>query len=208
MARTGIDKTQVFEAASSLAEEGTRPTVQALRERIGSGSYSTISAHLAEWKAGNATPVNQNIPPIPDGVQSAFARIWATAAKAAQDELAQQREAFELLRREMDIERADMTAEIKRLEGAMEEQARKGEKLAAACDELKREGQSRAEALTALKIENTRLEEQRNAAQNRGDELKGQLEALQAELAATVKASRAEASKPPIRKPKAQQPQG
>ena len=207
MARTGIDKTQVFEAASALAEEGTRPTVQTLRERIGSGSYSTISAHLAEWKAQHATPVNQNIPPIPAGVQAAFTRIWATAAKAAADALEQQREAFELLRREMDIERADMAAEIKRLETAMEEQARKGEKQAAEVDELKREGQSRAEELTALKIENTRLEEQRKAAQERGDEIKGQFDTLQAELATAVKVSRKGASKPPTRKPKVQQPE-
>ena len=206
MARTGIDKQQVFEAASSLAEEGTRPTVQTLRERIGSGSYSTISAHLAEWKAERATPVNQNIPPIPDGVQAAFARIWATAAKAAQDALEQQRETFEVMRREMDIERADMVAEIKHLEASIEDQARKGQTLAAEVDELRREGQSRAEEVTALKIENTRLEEQRRAAQARGDEIKGQLEALQAELASVVKDSRRKESSRSPRKPKAQPP--
>lgn len=208
MARTGIDKPQVFEAAAALSEEGTRPTVQALRERIGSGSYSTISAHLAEWKAQHARPVNENIPPIPEGVQSAFARVWATAAKAAQDTLAQQREAFEVLRREMDSERADMAAEIKRLEAVLEEQARSGEKLTAEVDALKRDGQGRAEEVTALKIENTRLEEQRKAAQSRGDELKGQLDTLQAELASAVKASRAAAGKAPARKPKGQQPEG
>jgi hypothetical protein len=46
MARQGISKEQVYTAAAELREEGTAPTVQAVRERIGSGSFSTINTHL------------------------------------------------------------------------------------------------------------------------------------------------------------------
>ena len=83
MARQGISKEQVYEAAAALREEGISPTVQAVRERIGSGSFSTISGHLADWKAEHAAQGPADIPPIPEKVQAAFAQIWATAARSA-----------------------------------------------------------------------------------------------------------------------------
>ncbi len=47
MARLGISEEQVFTAAKELSEEGIAPTVQAVRKRIGSGSFSTINKHLS-----------------------------------------------------------------------------------------------------------------------------------------------------------------
>ena len=116
MARSGITKEQVFETAAALAEEGTRPTVNNIRERLGSGSYSTITAHLAAWREDSAAVVAPAPSDIPEAVQSSFGRVWALANKAARDELETQREAFENLRREMDTERGELLAEIARLE--------------------------------------------------------------------------------------------
>jgi SOS-response transcriptional repressor LexA len=121
MARQGISKEQVYTAASELREEGITPTVQAVRERIGSGSFSTISAHLAEWKAENAAQAPADIPAMPEKVQTAFQQIWATAARSAQEDVETQREALEAMRREMDKERAAMAEEIERLEKDLEE---------------------------------------------------------------------------------------
>lgn len=75
MARQGISKAQVYTAAAELREEGIAPTVQAVRERIGSGSYSTINTHLADWKAENAAQAVADIPAMPEKVQEAFNRI-------------------------------------------------------------------------------------------------------------------------------------
>ena len=112
MARQGISKEQVYSAAAELREEGLTPTVQAVRERIGSGSFSTINTHLAEWKAENAAQAVADIPAMPEKVQEAFTRIWATAARSAQEGFETQREALEAVRKEMDRERASMAEEI------------------------------------------------------------------------------------------------
>jgi hypothetical protein len=46
-----ITREQVFEAAETLSREGEEPTYITVRERLGSGSFSTISKYLREWKA-------------------------------------------------------------------------------------------------------------------------------------------------------------
>lgn len=51
MPRTGITRSQVFEAADRLAESGTLPTVVTVRGDLGKGSFTTINQHLSEWKA-------------------------------------------------------------------------------------------------------------------------------------------------------------
>jgi len=46
-----ITRDQVFEAAEALVGNGEEPTYITVRERLGSGSFSTISKYLREWKA-------------------------------------------------------------------------------------------------------------------------------------------------------------
>ena len=187
MARQGISEDQVFAAAHELREEGMTPTVQAVRERIGSGSFSTINAHLGAWKAQNAAQAVAAIPAIPEKVQGAFAQIWATAARGAQEGFETQREALEATRREMERERASMAEEIERLEKELEAQAGLQEKTGAERDA---ERAARIEAdkqVTALTVENARLEERAGAAERWAGELKAQFEGLQEKLAEAVK---------------------
>ncbi len=125
MARQGISKKQVFEAASALQDEGIAPTVKAVRQRIGSGSFSTISSHLDDWKSEHVGQNPANIPEMPEKVMLAFQQVWATAAKAAHENVDTQRQSLEAMRREMDQDKADMSAEIEQLEKALEETAAK-----------------------------------------------------------------------------------
>ena len=186
MARAGISKDQVFEAASALLDEGTSPTVQAVRGRIGSGSFSTISSHLAEWKAEHAGQTPANIPDMPEKVIIAFRQVWSMAAHVAQEDVDTQRQALEAMRREIEQDKADMTAEIERLEKGQEEEAAKVEKLEAAL-EVERQSREEAEGQTAkLRIENVRLDERVKAAERRAEEFKEQLESFQAKFAGAV----------------------
>lgn len=187
MARQGITQEQVFAAADELRDEGIAPTVQTVRERIGSGSFSTINAHLGAWKEQNAAQAVADIPEIPDKVQAAFAQIWATASRGAQEGFETQREALETTRREMERERSSMAQEIERLEQALEEQTGLAEKVTAQRDD---EAKARADAetrLASLTVENARLEERANAAEKWSGELKVQFEGLQEKLAEAVK---------------------
>jgi chromosome segregation ATPase len=176
MARQGIKKEQVYTAAAELCEEGIAPTVQAVRERIGSGSFSTINTHLADWKAENAAQGPADIPAMPEKVQEAFTRIWATAARSAQEDVETQREALEAMRREMDKERAAMAEEIERLEKALEETAARAAQFEADLTQEREAGEEKAGRVTALTIEKTRLEEQVKAAQAGAHAMKNALD--------------------------------
>lgn len=50
MAKTGITYTEVDEAARYLQGQGRNPTVDAIRERLGTGSRTTLGEHLKRWK--------------------------------------------------------------------------------------------------------------------------------------------------------------
>jgi chromosome segregation ATPase len=165
MARQGISKEQVYTAAAELREEGTAPTVQAVRERIGSGSFSTINTHLADWKVENAAQGPADIPAMPEKVQDAFNRIWATAARSAQEGFETQREALEAVRKEMDRERASMAEEIERLEKDLEETTTQAAQFEADLTIERQAGEEKAGQVTALTVANARLEEQVKAAQ-------------------------------------------
>ncbi len=59
MANVGIEKQDVFGAADEILAGGKEPTIQAIREKLGTGSLTTISKHLKDWQASkrNQSPV-------------------------------------------------------------------------------------------------------------------------------------------------------
>ena len=54
MARGGVTFAEVEEAARSLQGLGRNPTVDAIRERLGTGSRTTLAEHLKRWKSMQA----------------------------------------------------------------------------------------------------------------------------------------------------------
>jgi len=195
MARPGITQEQVYEAASELMDEGTAPTVQSVRERIGSGSYTTITPLLNQWREEHAKSTPANVPDIPEAVQAAFGKVWRTASLSAQAELDTERKALEAMRREMEREQADMAAEIDRLERALEEATQSGERIAQELKEAREAGAGKDERITALTVENARLDERLKASEARGGELKDQLAQLQETFAAASNAIKSKASR-------------
>lgn len=51
MTRAGVTFTEVEEAAQYLQGLGKNPTVDAIREKLGTGSRTTLAEHLKRWKA-------------------------------------------------------------------------------------------------------------------------------------------------------------
>jgi len=51
MARAGVTYTEVAKAAETVKEQGFEPTVDRVREKLGTGSKSTIGPHLKQWKS-------------------------------------------------------------------------------------------------------------------------------------------------------------
>lgn len=55
MGRTGVTLLEVEEAAAQLQGRGKTPSVDNVREMLGTGSKSTIAQHLKNWKSKNGT---------------------------------------------------------------------------------------------------------------------------------------------------------
>ncbi|MGE3920797.1 MAG: DNA-binding protein, partial [Gammaproteobacteria bacterium] len=51
MARTGVTYTEVAKVAVELEGQGKNPTIENVRQLLGTGSHTTIRLHLNEWRA-------------------------------------------------------------------------------------------------------------------------------------------------------------
>ena len=68
MGRPGIEPHKIREVISGpLESEGTAVSVTPIRERLGSGSYSTIGVVLAAWRKEQAEAVLPTCPRSPSG---------------------------------------------------------------------------------------------------------------------------------------------
>ena len=167
MGRPGIERGKIRKVISELDAEGKAVSVTSIRERLGSGSYSTFSAVLAEWRKERAEAVLPTVPAIPEGVSHLVGHLWAEAWKAADSIFDPERQAFqreraehEQLRAEKDQEIARLEAELSRVE-AERESARAA--LTKAGEELERERVERAKAestASTLQAELTKLRDE------------------------------------------------
>jgi len=177
MARQGISEQQVIEAAEQLAQSGQAVTVAAVREVIGSGSFSTINGFLAKWKdSGDRKPAD--IPDMPDNVARAMRQLWAAAWRDAQAAIQAEREALDAGRREMEQARREMGQEIARLEAENGQQAEAMARLNGELAEKAAALDMAEKSAAHLQVENARLDERAKAAETRSAELKEELARL------------------------------
>lgn len=112
----GITQEQVSAAADALVAAGDKPTVEKIRQALGTGSPNTVSRMLDTWRGGLATRLGQvlALPEVPGDVGQAFGEVWRLAMThatslaqaalaheqnallAAQTSLAQERKIWEI----------------------------------------------------------------------------------------------------------------
>src|SRR5690348_4485206 len=138
----GITQEQVNQAADAIIAAGERPTVEKIRQQLGTGSPNTVTRMLDTWRQGLSERLRQArlLPELPDEVGQAMTALWAQALQHAlthaQQELQAEREA---------LQRATAALDARTSEQAI--------KLAAA-------EADRAKALETAKLETSRLEVQ------------------------------------------------
>ena len=193
MARSGVTREQVFETADALVREGQNPTVVAVRTRLGGGSPNTITPLLAEWKTLNETKQAASMPAVPEPVEAVMRQVWGAAWQEAQSQLEGEREALSTARKEIAKERAEMLAEIGRMDTEMEA-AREGIAKGAEALEAERQAHERtksdvreAQAIAAERTERIATQEKELQA------LRRQIE--EASVQASARASRLEAER-------------
>lgn len=85
---------RVFAAADALLEAGIRPTQQAVREKIGSGSLTTINRALNDWwqTLGERITRQQQHPELPEPVLNIANQLWDRALAYAENRFEEQRQ--------------------------------------------------------------------------------------------------------------------
>lgn len=128
MARAGVTELDVHKAATHLMEKSINPTVDAVREILGTGSKSTIAPLLKEWKERNGNWVSEQKTGLPSGlitvVKGLYEGMQSEAAEQileAQDRATQAAEQSAIKLKEMAQQLAKTQAELRAAQSEQEE---------------------------------------------------------------------------------------
>src|SRR5579872_5537529 len=90
MARPGITKQEVFEAASQLLGQGREPTIADVRQILQTGSNSTIANHLRDWRKEQDGTENLALHSnLPQEVLAMIKGLWERLKQLAEDKCTQ-----------------------------------------------------------------------------------------------------------------------
>ncbi|MCL1825822.1 MAG: DNA-binding protein [Betaproteobacteria bacterium] len=121
----GITKEQIFALADKLDGDGQKATLALIRKQLGSGSFTTISEAMNEWRARKASRVSPIREPVPQSVTGKLSELggelWAVSLEMANSRLASEREALETLRQETGAARQEAAELADQLATELEE---------------------------------------------------------------------------------------
>lgn len=88
MARIGINYETVKHTAIKLLSQGESPSVQKIREVLGTGSNTTIAQYLKVWREDHKNKEIYHLPAnMPKELIAAFEVLWQVAMEQAQNQL-------------------------------------------------------------------------------------------------------------------------
>lgn len=181
--RKGITQEQVNAAADALVAAGDKPTVEKIRQALGTGSPNTVTRMLETWRGTLAQRLQEimTLPEVPPEVGHAFTDVWRLAVAHAET-LAHA--ALTTERNALFAAQTDLTQERKLWEIALAEAhanvAEGGAKLAQADAQL-HERQALVDQLEAQRID---LLQQRERLQTQLDQQRVEQDTLRAEQTA------------------------
>jgi chromosome segregation ATPase len=163
MARSGIRYEEVQAAAEALLARGLNPTIQRVRELLGTGSNTTISEHLKNWQQQLAETPKVILPPaIPEAVAAALDAFWKIAVQHAEAAFDEQRAAAAQAVLEAEQSREAAIAERQQLQSTINDLRRELESAQTVArelaDRLLVEKERRAAAETAIQAAEQRVQ--------------------------------------------------
>jgi uncharacterized protein (UPF0335 family) len=114
MANIGIDRNDVFVAAEAVLASGKEPTIKGIREKLGTGSLTTVSKYLKEWSANRLKQSPVATPPEEFAIASQ--QLWAMAYREAEKALQAQKNTLLLEQQKLEEENQTFSEEIEKLE--------------------------------------------------------------------------------------------
>ena len=180
----GITQDQVNTAADALVSAGDKPTVEKIRQALGTGSPNTVTRMLEAWRGTLAQRLQEviKLPDVPPEAGQAFAEVWrlavAHAETLARSTLMEDQNA-------LFAAQTTLTQERKLWEIALAEaQANATE---SATRQVQAEAQLRERQAVVDQLDAQRLDllQQRDRLQTQADQQRTELEALRAERMTT-----------------------
>ena len=126
MARHGVEYKTVKQAALKLLSKGVSPSVQKIRELLGTGSNSTIAEHLKHWREEHAAKkVHHLSASLPEELIVTFETLWQTAMEHAEKQMTDIKEALEQQEEKLQLEKTITDKTIADLKSQMDILAQK-----------------------------------------------------------------------------------
>lgn len=116
-----LTKEKIHATADELHAQGINPTLAEVRKALGGGSFTTIGEAMKSWREGHQDEQQLQQVALPSGItdrlQSLGADVWQTAINMANDRLAKEREALEVIKAKAQAETDEAQEAVKTLEG-------------------------------------------------------------------------------------------
>ncbi len=97
MARPGVEYETVERIARQLISQGQHPSVQKVREILGTGSNTTIANHLKTWQASFAASKSPALPEsVPEDLMNPLDDFWSLALARAEANYQKYKEELEV----------------------------------------------------------------------------------------------------------------
>lgn len=205
-------KQEIWTAADDIAAEGKNPTLAAVRERVGGGSYTDISAAMQTWRTHHQAvlPTKEAPPPaVTEKLATLGGELWAIALELANSKLQTEREALEAARREneeirqeavnladqLTTELETLRAEVKRQAEQLKQSQKEAENARVAEQACQARLESATREIAALKTQNDKERETARSAIEAAAELRGRLSVFEEVAAKTPPKPKAKSEK-------------
>ena len=136
-----IMKKRIIAICDKMAEQGVKPTLERVRDELGSGSFSTINPILKQWKENQSTNDVATSIDLPIEIaaigEKATAMIWKAANDQCNNTIKTLKQETNQITEQANAERDEALHEIKRLESENEKLNAKNSQQETLIDELK-----------------------------------------------------------------------
>ncbi len=172
MARAGVTYIDVTKAAEAIKIRGQEPTVDRVREYLGTGSKSTIAPLLKRWRSynGNAADVSG----LPNDLVEVVKSLHERVQKMAEHKIGQAKQEFQAINEDLRRELTETRNTITQFTSSQQDMEQKIQRLS-------KEKSSLSQSLEDARVAIAKSESQRDEAVSRVAELKATMEDLKQE---------------------------
>lgn len=155
MGRTGVTYNDVANAAAEIQAKGENPTVDRVRERLGTGSKGTISPMLKQWKHEQAPFLKEQPNTLPPDLLNMTNSLW-TGMKEKADQIVEAEKArFSQHTEKFEKIKLELSQRLQKTQRSAEQLKHALETLQSAHSELQTQSQTQLQRIEFLSGQNS-----------------------------------------------------